>query len=180
MQRIPRNPIKKDRIYYSTLQSPFGLIGIAASPKGICNIRTALKSEKDFLRYLNKVYDGPLEHNRGQLKEVTDQLKAYFQGKLTRFTCKLDLDGTEFQKNVWTQLRKIPYRTTRSYQWLAERVANPKACRAVGNANGRNPVPIIIPCHRVIAADGGLGGYTGGLSLKQTLLNLEQSGHASL
>ncbi len=159
MQRIPRKRIHKDHIYYSTLESPLGLIGVAATSRGICNIRTVLKNEAEFVDYLNRIYDAPVEHNQSKLKEAIRQLKLYFQGKLTRFTCKLDLDGTEFQKKVWSQLRTIPYRGTRSYQWLASRVANPKACRAVGNANGRNPVPIIVPCHRVIAADGGLGGY---------------------
>ena len=175
MQALPIRPIRKTCIEYSFLESPLGLIGVAASPKGICNIRTALRNEREFVRYLGNVYHAPLQENRRRMKDNLDQLRAYFQGKLTRFTCTLDLKGTDFQKQVWSRLRTIPYGRTRSYRWLAERVGNPNASRAVGNANGRNPVPIIVPCHRVIHVNGGLGGYTGGLNLKQTLLELEQS-----
>ncbi len=106
--------------------------------------------------------------------DVVDQLEQYFAGERTDFDVPLDLAGTEFQCRVWAQLRAIPYGETISYGELARRVGNPRASRAVGLANGRNPVAVIVPCHRVIAADGGLGGYGGGPARKTHLLELEQ------
>jgi methylated-DNA-[protein]-cysteine S-methyltransferase len=105
--------------------------------------------------------------------EVSSQLDEYFAGDRTAFHLPLRLGGTDFQRSVWTQLAAIPYGTTISYGELARRVGNPKASRAVGLANGRNPVAVIVPCHRVIAGDGSLGGYGGGLDRKTTLLHLE-------
>jgi len=105
--------------------------------------------------------------------EVRDQLDQYFAGERTVFTLPLRLEGTGFQRAVWAQLLAVPYGTTISYGELARRVGNPKASRAVGLANGRNPIAVIVPCHRVIAADGSLGGYGGGLGRKTALLGLE-------
>jgi len=107
------------------------------------------------------------------MKECIHQLDEYFAGQRQNFSVPLSPEGTDFQKSVWDALLTIPYGQTISYKQLAERVQNPKACRAVGTANGRNPIAIIIPCHRVIAANGTLGGYAGGLDLKTTLLKLE-------
>ena len=92
---------------------------------------------------------------------------------LTSFTVPLAPQGTEFQMKVWSELRKIPFGKTISYRELARKVQNEKACRAVGTANGKNPLSIVVPCHRVIAADGSLGGYSGGLEMKRALLSLE-------
>lgn len=105
--------------------------------------------------------------------ETIRQLSAYFAGELTDFDVPLALEGTEFQLRVWQSLRGIPYGETISYGQLAARLGNPKAARAVGLANGSNPVPIIIPCHRVIGSNGSLVGYGGGLANKKTLLALE-------
>lgn len=107
------------------------------------------------------------------LGQAVHELKEYFQGQRNNFSIPLDLHGTEFQKKVWNQLSKIPYGKTYSYKDVATQIKNPKAVRAVGTANGKNPVCIIIPCHRVIAQDGTLGGYAGGLKIKRTLLALE-------
>lgn len=107
-------------------------------------------------------------------KDVVDQLDAYFAGELTTFDVVLDPDGTEFQKRVWAELRAIPYGETRSYGELAAEIGQPKASRAVGLANGRNPIAIIVPCHRVIGASGALTGFGGGLHRKQALLDLER------
>ncbi|MFN7993614.1 MAG: methylated-DNA--[protein]-cysteine S-methyltransferase [Bryobacteraceae bacterium] len=101
------------------------------------------------------------------------QLRAYFAGELRDFDLPLDLQGTEFQKRVWRQLCTIPYGETRSYSFVANAIGIPKAVRAVGAANGRNPIPIVVPCHRVIGAAGALVGYGGGLPLKRLLLDLE-------
>ncbi|HET9733214.1 MAG TPA: methylated-DNA--[protein]-cysteine S-methyltransferase [Acidimicrobiales bacterium] len=109
------------------------------------------------------------------LAAVAGQLAAYFDGTLTTFDVPLRLQGTEFQVRVWEALRGIPYGETISYGELARRVGNPSASRAVGLANGRNPVAIIVPCHRVIGADGSLTGYGGGLWRKKILLELERA-----
>ncbi|MFB7244466.1 cysteine methyltransferase [Streptomyces populi] len=105
--------------------------------------------------------------------EVTEQLNAYFEGELKEFTVELRLIGTPFQRSVWDQLRQIPYGETRSYGELAEALGNTGASRAVGLANGKNPIGIIVPCHRVIGASGSLTGYGGGLDRKRRLLDLE-------
>lgn len=109
------------------------------------------------------------------LAETVKELDEYFAGKRTKFEIPLDLQGTPFQKKVWTALTKIPYGKTYSYKELAGKINNPKAMRAVGSANGKNPICIIVPCHRVIAADGSIGGYSGGLPVKKALLDLESS-----
>lgn len=107
------------------------------------------------------------------LKNVYDQLSAYFSGRLKDFSVLLAPEGTAFQKRVWEALCRIPYGETVSYREIAAAVGNPKACRAVGMANNRNPISIIVPCHRVIGADGSLVGYGGGLEIKRRLLALE-------
>jgi methylated-DNA-[protein]-cysteine S-methyltransferase len=102
------------------------------------------------------------------------QLREYFKGKLREFTQEVVLlQGTDFDKKVWLVLKEIPYGETRSYRWLAERTGNPKAVRAVGQALSRNPIPIILPCHRIIESNGSLGGYSGGINIKRRLLDLE-------
>jgi len=108
------------------------------------------------------------------LKEAARQLKAYFVGELKEFTLPLAPEGTDFMKQVWAALCEIPYGRTASYKDIAEKIGSPKAARAVGLANNRNPIPIFIPCHRVIGADGSLTGYAGGLTMKKKLLDLEK------
>ncbi len=113
--------------------------------------------------------------NPSKLSELaSEQLREYFDGKRKVFDLPLEAQGTEFQKKAWAALLEIPYGETRSYKDIAERVGSPKGFRAVGGANHNNPISIIIPCHRVIAADGGLGGYGGGLETKTLLLELER------
>jgi methylated-DNA-[protein]-cysteine S-methyltransferase len=107
------------------------------------------------------------------LRQAVDQLRAYFAGELRDFDLALDMQGTPFQKRVWQELRNIPYGQTCSYSFVATAIGSPKAVRAVGAANGRNPIPIVVPCHRVIGAGGSLVGYGGGLPLKRFLLDLE-------
>ncbi len=106
--------------------------------------------------------------------EVFEQVIQYLDGKRTSFDFDYELYGTEFQKKVWESLCRIPYGETRTYKQVAEDVGSPKACRAVGLANNRNPVTIVIPCHRVIGSDGSLTGYAGGIEMKQALLEIEQ------
>lgn len=112
------------------------------------------------------------------LKTTKRQLAEYFAGERKDFDVPLFLEGTEFQKRAWRELIRIEYGTTISYRQQAERVGNPKACRAVGMANSRNPIAIIVPCHRVIGENGTLTGYAGGLPMKQTLLELERNVYA--
>jgi methylated-DNA-[protein]-cysteine S-methyltransferase len=111
-------------------------------------------------------------------RAVREQLDAYFEGGLRAFELPLRMDGTPFQHLVWAGLRAIPYGETVSYAELARRIGRPGASRAVGSANGRNPISIVVPCHRVIAADGTLGGYGGGLERKDFLLQHETTAHA--
>ena len=106
-------------------------------------------------------------------EQVRQQLREYFDGERREFDIPLSLEGTKFQLSVWRQLQEIPYGTTVSYGDIAKRIDNPKAVRAVGAANGRNPIPIIVPCHRVIGSHGDLTGFGGGLDTKEALLRLE-------
>lgn len=108
------------------------------------------------------------------MNQLISELDSYFRKELKEFSVPIDIDsGTAFQKRVWEALCEIPYGETRSYREVAESVGDPKGARAVGSANGRNPIPIVIPCHRVINADGKLGGYSSGLPIKEALLKLE-------
>ncbi|UNU73591.1 methylated-DNA--[protein]-cysteine S-methyltransferase [Moraxella nasovis] len=116
------------------------------------------------------------DQNQAAAIQVCQQLDEYFQGRRQRFSIPLDVShGTPFQRQVWQALCNINYGETISYKALAERIGKPKSFRAVANANGKNLISLIIPCHRVIASDGGLGGYTGGIDIKTKLLELEQS-----
>lgn len=112
----------------------------------------------------------------GVLAELEKQLSQYFSGERKTFDLPLSPDGTQFRKKVWNELLKIPYGETRSYKEIAIAVGNEKACRAVGTANNRNPIAILIPCHRVIGSDGSLTGYAGGIEVKKFLLELERRG----
>ena len=107
------------------------------------------------------------------VRQAEQELREYFASRRRTFTVKLDLEGTEFQRKAWQAMRKIPFGETISYGDQARKVGKPKAYRAVGSANGKNPIPIIVPCHRVLASDGSLGGYSLGLSMKRRLLALE-------
>ncbi|MCL2210959.1 MAG: methylated-DNA--[protein]-cysteine S-methyltransferase [Treponema sp.] len=140
-----------------------------------CNLFIAEEGEKicnvSFLK--TKI---PADFKKGEsslLKEAVKQLSEYFNKKRRIFNLPLLLHGTDFQIKVWEALKNIPFGETRSYAQLAAAVGNPKACRAVGMANNKNPVAIIIPCHRVIGSDGSLTGYAGGLKIKKILLDLE-------
>ena len=140
--------------------------------------RLLLASDADGLRWIdfangNTQIDPTWHDNPAPLEETIRQLLAYFAGQLREFNVPLAPEGTPFQKNVWGHLCEIPYGETISYGVLARRTGNPKASRAVGLANGANPIPIIIPCHRVIGSNGKLTGYGGGLSIKEKLLALE-------
>ena len=168
-------------VFYTVFPSPIGLIGIASTHKGLCKVITALVGEPDFENSLKAEYGGDPIKNPRELANARGELEMYFAGKLKRFTCKLDMSGgTDFQQQVWKKLLSIPYGKTWSYKCLAGAVKRQKAYRAVGNANGKNRLPIIVPCHRVVPKNGGLGGYTGGVHIKQFLIDLEKRTRATL
>jgi len=161
-----------ETIYYSAVQSPVGPLRIYCSEKGLVRLefaegRSRMPKKWRLVKLAEKT------------EEITRQLDKYFHGSRTAFDLPLDLRGTEFQRRVWKALQRIPYGQTRSYAEVARQVGSPRAFRAVGQANNRNPVAIIVPCHRVVAAAGGLGGYGGGLPTKQFLLNLESGRQAA-
>jgi methylated-DNA-[protein]-cysteine S-methyltransferase len=114
------------------------------------------------------------QETEASFKETLQQLRQYFAGKRQQFELPISPQGTPFQERVWQELRKIPYGETVSYGTIAQRIGKPKACRAVGMANSKNPIPIIIPCHRIIGKDGSLTGFGGGLPVKKQLLELER------
>jgi len=168
-----------NRLIYTTFNSPLGKTGVAATPYGICRVVLSIKKESEFIETLKTIYYSP-KKQRCQLSEIEKEFHLYFSGKLKKFTFKVDLrQGTSFQQRVWEKLKAIPFGKTQSYQWLAVAIYQPKACRAVGNANGKNPTPIIVPCHRVIQKNGGLGGFTGGTHHKKYLLDLEKKPYVS-
>ncbi|WP_405989813.1 methylated-DNA--[protein]-cysteine S-methyltransferase [Streptomyces sp. NBC_00986] len=153
--------------HHTVIDSPYGPLTLVADEDGaLCGL------------YMVDQRHRPPEENFGTpddtpFAETTAQLQAYFTGELKEFTLRLRLHGTPFQQTVWDQLRRIPYGETRSYGDLADALGNPGASRAVGLANGKNPIGIIVPCHRVVGANGSLTGYGGGLERKQRLLDFE-------
>lgn len=153
------------------LPSPVGDLFLVASVNGL----QGLYLEKQDIRTLPSLDS---DHEAASvLRKTVSQLNDYFAKDLQNFDVPLDLKGTEFQKKVWAELIRIPFGKTASYKQIAERIGNPAATRAVGAANGKNPVCIIVPCHRVVAADGSIGGYSGGLTFKRSLLDLEGAEH---
>ncbi|MEB3102253.1 methylated-DNA--[protein]-cysteine S-methyltransferase [Ferviditalea candida] len=167
------------RIDYLEVDSPVGPLLLAGTENGMCLIEFGQLAnkpvEQNVMKWFGRRYSAVrLQQNGGQLNGAAAQLREYFAGKRRRFELKLDLQGTPFQLKVWHALSEIPYGETRSYAQIAGAVGSPKAVRAVGGANNRNPLPIVIPCHRVIGSDGTLTGYGGGLSIKEHLLSLER------
>lgn len=153
---------------YKTMRSPVGELKLVASDNGLAAVLWENDNPK-------RVPLQPLkqDNNHPVLAEAEKQLSEYFAGKRTSFTVALDPVGTGFQKKVWDALRTIPFGQTRSYGQIAKQIGNPKAVRAVGGANGKNPLSIIAPCHRVIGSSGKLTGFAGGLDIKAQLLELE-------
>jgi methylated-DNA-[protein]-cysteine S-methyltransferase len=153
---------------YCWYDSPFGRLLIAGDDAGLRSIF--------FDREGRRCTPGPdWTRDDASHADAVRQLGAYFEGRLTRFDLALAPRGTEFQLRVWRALTEIPYGRTASYAQIAARIGRPAAVRAVGAANGANPLPIVVPCHRVIGADGSLTGYGGGLDLKASLLALERA-----
>jgi methylated-DNA-[protein]-cysteine S-methyltransferase len=170
-----RKESRMEKIYYSFFKSPFlKKVFVASTRKGVCMV-DFLTSEKTFLKRLRDRFSGEVIKDHRTNKKVLSQLDQYLKRKLRRFNLKLDTKGTSFERKVWSELARIPYGRTRSYKEIAKAIGHPKAFRAVGNANGSNPLPLIIPCHRVIQHNGHLGGYGHGIKVKKHLLDFEKS-----
>jgi methylated-DNA-[protein]-cysteine S-methyltransferase len=165
-----------DTLYYDVLSvTPFGPLYIAMSDEGIAALGFD-DSEQEFLLRISTRYQSSIERSRTRVSQAIEQLKDYFAGKRDSFDIPLDLRSlTPFQRMVLDAIQKVPSGETISYGGLARRIGKPGAARAVGRALGSNPIPIIIPCHRALSADGSLGGYSGrgGVRTKQALLTLE-------
>ncbi len=158
---------------YTYFESPIGQMLLVGTTRALTHIhfvdgRHPMKIEADW------------QADDEIFTEAIAQLQAYFEGKLKTFDLPLQLEGTDFQLEVWNALKEIPYGKTVSYADIAKRIGRPKAVRAVGAANGQNPISIVVPCHRVIGSNGSLTGYGGGLKNKEALLALEQGRVASL
>lgn len=154
--------------FYKEINSPVGRLKVVASEKGLAAI---LWENDNPNRVRVRTYTENNTHP--VLLEAERELKEYFEGKRTSFSLVLDPIGTDFQKEVWKALSTIPYGETRSYTDIANQIGNVKAVRAVGAANGRNPISIVVPCHRVIGSSGELTGFAGGLEAKAALLSME-------
>jgi len=160
---------------YIIFKTDTGWVGILASSRGLLAVTLPQPSAEAARQLLGTRVNAATWAPDG-FSDLIQRLQAYYRGRRVSFADKLDLTGaTPFQRAVWTAAQHIPYGETRSYRWVAERIGKPQAARAVGQALGRNPLAIIVPCHRVVASDGGLGGFGGGLKMKQYLLWLEAS-----
>ena len=173
----PKNSKMEKIVDLKRIETPLGTMIACANENGICMLefsdRKALPTE---LKEISKHFDANIVQGENpHFKTLEKELEEYFEGKLKDFTVPLAPVGTDFQKKVWKILRTIPYGTTRTYQQQADILGNPKAVRAVANANGLNKISIIIPCHRVIGSNGTLTGYGGGIWRKQKLLELEKA-----
>jgi methylated-DNA-[protein]-cysteine S-methyltransferase len=160
-QKMENEPVRNELV----IASPVGKLRLVASEKGLVAI--------DVRKNAKQVITTPNTTAQAILVKTKKQLEQYFSGKRTSFDVALDLVGTDFQVQAWRALCRIPFGKTISYGQQAANIKKPKAFRAVGSANGKNPIPIIVPCHRVVASDGSLGGYSLGLKMKKQLLALE-------
>jgi methylated-DNA-[protein]-cysteine S-methyltransferase len=155
-----------DTVIYTHASSPLGDLLLTSDGERLTGLY--------FPCHQDRHAPGPdWRHDAGRFADVRQQLDAYFAGESAQFDVPLAMTGTPFERRVWSALRRVAYGTTVSYRDIAQRIGQATACRAVGMANGRNPIPIIVPCHRVIGADGSLTGYGGGLETKRWLLELE-------
>ena len=161
-----------EKIFYRFMKTTFGTLLLASTEKGVRRIM--LSAENQLNRLSQEFKEMELIEDHKFNDQAADQLGQYFEGERKQFSLPLDLEGTDFQKRVLQAVQEVPYGATRSYQDIAERIGSPKAVRAVGNANRTNPLPLIIPCHRIIGSDGSMTGYGGGIDLKRKLLEFEK------
>jgi O-6-methylguanine DNA methyltransferase len=168
--------LKTTELYWSSVSCPQGLMIVMATERGVCWTGTPGTPIDEGFAWLRRKmqFDRVIEGEEiAPLQQAMDELRSYLAGERVNFACPLDLHGTAFQIEVWEELYRIPYGETRTYAEIARAIGRPAAVRAVGAANGANPVAIIVPCHRVIGSNGALTGYGGGLPTKAWLLTLE-------
>ena len=160
-------------LYYTSLATDLGEIALGATEQGLCRLSFGAADDA-WREHLCMTWQQDIESGQAQLADAIGQLREYLSGERDAFDLGLDLSqGTIFQQAVWRTTMTIPYGQVYSYGQVAALMAKPRAARAVGNALGRNPVPVIVPCHRVVTADGSLGGFSIGLPLKRALLRIE-------
>jgi len=161
-------------VFWATAPYRDRQLRLACTDTGLCCLQLPKETVADLAKWVARHVPGArLVHDPERLEPYVHELQEYFQGICRQFTVPLDLRGTPFQLSVWAALSEIPYGQTRTYAQIAQRIGKPRAVRAVGAANGCNPVAIVVPCHRVIGKDGSLVGYSGGLDIKEDLLQLE-------
>lgn len=164
-----------DRVAFALFDTSLGWMGVVGSLPGLKMVILPQVSKEAALLQVMAYGCSAEDQSPAMFGDLPHRLRRYLEGEPVDFPDKLDLlEATRFQKDVWKLARAIPYGETRSYGWIARRLGLPKASRAVGQALGRNPVPIIVPCHRVIRTDGSLGGFGGGVEIKELLLRLER------
>ena len=163
------------QLNYTIFNTDMGWVGMLASTKGLLVITLPQPSVHEVHQLLGNNINYAI-WSPHLFRDVMERLKVYFGGQRTTFPDRLDLSqATHFQREVWEITKRIPYGETRSYAWVAEQIRAPRAARAVGYALGKNPLPVIVPCHRVVASDGKLGGFGGGVEMKRYLLSREAS-----
>ncbi|MFD2043819.1 methylated-DNA--[protein]-cysteine S-methyltransferase [Ornithinibacillus salinisoli] len=164
-------------IYWTLLKEKDWNMYIAATTNGLCFVGSQNKSLEELTDWAQKHFpEGSIVEDVEKLKPYANEILEYLQGNSKTFTCPVDFNGTDFQLAVWHALREIPYGQTKSYSDIAKAIDKPTAVRAVGAAIGANPILITVPCHRVVAKDGSLTGYRGGIEMKKQLLELETRG----
>ncbi len=164
----------EDRVYWTPFSTPLGIAYVAATRSGICKLSIPNETREHFFVGLYRQFDpSNVRPHPEPSMECISQLDEYLLGERTRFEMRLDLRGTEFQRKTWEGILRVPYGTTISYGDLARQMNVPKAYQAVGAAVGQNPIPIVVPCHRVVGAEGTLTGYAAGIDTKRWLLRHE-------
>lgn len=157
---------------YTTYESPVGWIHAASTEKGLCRL-AFVETEQEFQTAIAQEFGEECRRDASCFAELKSELDRYFEGKTTEFDIALDVSGTPFQRRIWSELKRVGYGELTTYRDLAGKIGKPNAYRAVGNAVGSNPVPLVVPCHRVIRSNGSIGGFRYGTHLKLMLLTLE-------
>ena len=167
------------QLFYSVFETPAGWIGVLGSPEGLRRTTLPQSSQEAALSLLGNNSSGGVKQSSHRFTDLEKRFQSYFAGKIVDFPDNLDFsEATSFQRRVWQAARQIPFGQTRSYAWIASQAGKPGAARAAGEGLGKNPLPLIVPWHRVLSANGGLGGFGGGLAMKEFLLKLEKTASA--
>ncbi|MGH2567185.1 MAG: methylated-DNA--[protein]-cysteine S-methyltransferase [Bacteroidota bacterium] len=165
-----------EKVYHASFLSGIGTVYVASTNRGVCKISIPAGARTEFFHWIKKRVDGAeVVESVTKNEQIIEELRRYFEGKPVQFRSRLDPRGTDFQVAVWSELQKIPYGAVITYKELARRVGTPAGFQAVGRANATNPLPIVIPCHRVLGSNHDLVGYGAGIKTKEYLLQLEGS-----